>query len=237
MTPLSTVAREVGEPRNNVLDTARRLGINVSRVSALLTDKQVQKLRTHYEGKKPQPFPPRPRSTASNPPHTQPEQSMRPEDLAMYDVTEGPSIPHGCTCCGMRFPRRNTAIDPLAYCPRCHDHFQAEGESHERELARLRDHDERLRRGYARAWHCQGEYHDRMKAAFRSRDTWRAALVEVMLMHEEAEDGSCSACHEKQFPCSTWRKLDEANRGIHRSVERYGTLPEEALERELHGDD
>ncbi len=135
----------------------------------------------------------------------------------------------------MRFPRPPDDNE-TQHCPRCQLHFPVAGEAPERELARLRDHDQRLRPGYAVAWNFQSQYHDRMKSALHSRDNWKAALAEVLLAHEEAADGNCKVCHEKEFPCSTWRKLERVNRGIHREVETLAALDDDELSRELYGD-
>jgi hypothetical protein len=134
------------------------------------------------------------------------------------EVAEIPPIPNGCACCGMRF-LREPGDRERRHCGGCQDHYAIDGEDAARELARLRDHDQRLRPGFAAAWHQQSRYEGRMKSAMDSRDTWKIALAEVMLAHEEADDGICKACRETAFPCSTWRKLDEANPGIHRRIE------------------
>lgn len=137
---------------------------------------------------------------------------LRPRDAAMYNVSEIADIPPidrgpSCACCGMRFSR--PADDgETQHCPRCQLHYPVAGEGPERELSRLRDHDKRLRPGYTVAWNFQNQFHDRMKSALHSRDTWKAALAEVLLQHEAAADGRGKLCHEREFPCSTWRKLE-----------------------------
>lgn len=76
-----------------------------------------------------------------------------------------------------------------------------------------------------------------MKSALHSRDTWKAALAEVLLEHEAGADGRCKLCHEKEFPCSTWRKLERVSRRLHREVEALAALDDDELSRELYGDD
>jgi hypothetical protein len=245
------VAKENDVSSNDVIDACRDLGISATRVASKLRPDQVKRLESHFAGKRqyvsrgrsvvatPSKRPLSPGSNALPVPDALPVLKLRPRAAALWNVSEVaeiPPVPEACACCGIRYPRPH---DDRAqqYCPRCRAHYSTEGEQPDRELARLRDHEQRLRQGYAAAWHHQGHFEGRMKSAMHSRDRWKAALAEVVLTHEETEDGSCKACHEQTFPCGTWRKLEEANRGIHRKVEALWGLPEDELERALYGDD
>jgi hypothetical protein len=79
-----------------------------------------------------------------------------------------------------------------------------------------------------------------MKTALHSRDSWRGACVETVLEHESTATGGCK-CGANAFPCFTWRALEDANRGILRQVERFGTMKDrdrhDALYRADHWDD
>jgi hypothetical protein len=77
------------------------------------------------------------------------------------------------------------------------------------------------------------EYESRMKGALQSRQKWKAALVEVVLAHEETPTGECK-CGARRYPCFTVAKLERTNRGIARQVEQLGTLSDRELERELY---
>jgi hypothetical protein len=241
-TPVYEAARECGVTNNELLDACRRLDIPASRVASKLRPDQVKRLRTHFAGKRK--YLGQGRSTSSRRPPEPvrtliPVLKLHPRDAAMWNVSEVaeiPTIPNGCACCGMRFPREPGDRNQR-HCFDCQAHYPQDGEDSERELARLRDHDARLRPGFAAAWHQQSRYEGRMKSAMDSRDKWKAALAEVVLTHEEADDGGCKACHGTKFPCGTWRKLEEANPGIHRKIEALAGLPDEELKRVLYGDD
>jgi hypothetical protein len=71
-----------------------------------------------------------------------------------------------------------------------------------------------------------------MRAAYRSRDAWRGALVEVMGEHEESPTGC--ACGAKAFPCLTWRSLERVNRGILQQVEGFLALKDDERDRALY---
>ena len=85
------------------------------------------------------------------------------------------------------------------------------------------------------AYQAAQQNHELRQAAYESRAKCRAALAEVVLDHDEGPDGRCWC--GQTMPCRSWLKLDEANRGIHRQVEKWSSWSDERLELLLSGDD
>lgn len=151
------------------------------------------------------------------------------EDLKSYDVA--PAVRYAtCECCG--FPFSYEAWEQTLWCEHCAEHNEIEGEPADRVIARLADHEQRVRKWYLRARSKATEYENRMKSAFESRQKWKAALVEIALGHEQTDGGKCT-CGANESPCATMRLLEYANKGIARQVERLITLTREELDREL----
>ncbi|WP_216907614.1 hypothetical protein [Nocardia noduli] len=143
---------------------------------------------------------------------------------------------YACACCGRNVGRPSSALIELEadlYCPRCDSHYEQPDEPADRELERLRAHDADLRSYARRAWLAQNVYRDKMKAAYRSRDTWRTTLAEVVLPHEPDDDGLCQVCR-RPSPCPVWTVLEETNLGVYRDVENLATLDEDEREKLLH---
>ncbi|MGN2638864.1 hypothetical protein ACTD5D_22375 [Nocardia takedensis] len=163
--------------------------------------------------------------------------------LDAYRDTQAPRRQNGppgpkfaCACCGRNVgwaPSTLLELEADLYCPLCDSHYEQPDEPAERELERLRAHDADLRSYARRAWLAQNAYRDRMKAAYRSRDTWRATFAEVVLPHEPDDDEICRACR-KPSPCPVWTTLEEANLGIYRDMENLATLDEDEREEVLH---
>jgi hypothetical protein len=153
-----------------------------------------------------------------------------------------PPVPHRdarsaeCSCCSLRFTYVPAiGRDVPERCPACAGHYEILGEDSGRALARAQDHEKTLRTVWEFAARKANDYEQRMKGALRSRDGWKAALVEVMLAHDQSKDG-CT-CGAKVYPCFTVKKLEEANPGIARRVEFLGTLNDKDRNRELYRDD
>ncbi|EAP99445.1 hypothetical protein JNB_04715 [Janibacter sp. HTCC2649] len=61
--------------------------------------------------------------------------------------------------------------------------------------------------------------------------------MEVVLDHDE-EEGTEGLCWCGQaYPCRTWRRLEEANKGIHRQVERWSSWNSDQLADFLYDED
>jgi hypothetical protein len=128
-----------------------------------------------------------------------------------YDVT--PPVRYAtCECCGLHFSY--TGWQRSDRCEQCTEHFEIEGESADRTIARLEDHEQRLRERYLYASRKANEYEDRMRSAYESRQKWKAALIEVALGHEPAGDSKCT-CGAKESPCATIRP-ESASRSVTR---------------------
>lgn len=107
----------------------------------------------------------------------------------------------------MQRPATTSGLDVVPRCGACEHHVETPGEPESRTLARLQDHEGRLRYAYRMFWSMAQENREKMKAAFHSRDRWRCALIEVILAHEAAGATGCRFCGSKSFPYPTWAKL------------------------------
>jgi hypothetical protein len=70
----------------------------------------------------------------------------------------------------------------------------------------------------------------------RSRNSWRGALVDVMTAHEENPSHGCK-CGAKVYPCSTWKALERANRGVTRQVEDFLAMKDDERHAALYNQD
>jgi hypothetical protein len=99
----------------------------------------------------------------------------------------------------------------------------------------LADHHRRVSAARSPSAELVAEYRSKVRSALRTRDTWRAALVEVMVHHEATDEGClCGAAH---YPCPSVETLDKVNRGIARQVECYLSMPVEEMKEALHGEE
>lgn len=207
------IGKEFGVMAVDVTNAAEVLGINARRRSAKLTPTQATQLRNYFTARSR----PRPTTTSQRPPISPESEQSR----------------HGtCKCCEMKFvyhPNRVAAkIESDVRCGDCRKHYHVSGESSEREIERLSNHNERLRKHSTFAAEHATQYESRMKSALRSRDLWRAALVRALQVHQRTGDGRC-ACGLAGYPCPTVTTLEEANQGIARQVERFLTLDDDEL--------
>ena len=115
-----------------------------------------------------------------------------------------------CGCCGLPFKYQTLRTQPEArhWCPDCEEHHPQDGEPIEREVDRLRAHDQVLRQRAADASAAATRYETQMlglreqvAAALQTRDDWRALLEDVRSAHIEEEAGRCSC--GQAFPCVT----------------------------------
>lgn len=211
MTP-GKIAKEFGLMAVDVTNAAEVLGINARRRSAQLTLTQTTQLRNYFTARS------RPPAGVASPRPVWPESEQSR---------------HGtCKCCEMRFvyhPIRVAAnIESDTRCGDCREHYRVSGESSEREVERLSNHNERLRKHWTFAAERATQYESRMKSALRSRDLWRATLVRALQVHERTDDGAC-ACGLATYPCPTVATLEETSQGVARQVEKFLTLDDDEL--------
>lgn len=232
---MAELAKSSGVKPNAVLNSASRQGIRVTRVAANLRPDQADAIRrdlTAREAELGRPAggapPPRQRPRPPSPSPSRPEATM--------PLTPEPQL---CTCCEVPL-RFMTAADrgdvgPGGRCRPCQPHNAiAEGDT-DRVLSRHREHQERLLRSFT-SWATRAtDFEERMKAALRTRDAWRKALVRVILNHEQHGAGRCQ-CGATEYPCSTVRSLDRVNPHIARRVEQYSTLTDDELDAALSHD-
>lgn len=73
--------------------------------------------------------------------------------------------------------------------------------------------------------------------AYRKRDKWMQALVEIVIAHGPAEDDGGCVCGAAEFPCVTRRHLRHVNRGIYERCEELEAMNEAQFNRVLYGTD
>lgn len=150
-----------------------------------------------------------------------------------HGETPRSTIPGGCQCCGLPMPPNPYAADGPKFCSGCSDNRAMAGEDQARRQARLEDHDRRVQAAYSDMWQKAEEYRAGRSAGYRSRNSWRAALVDVIDAHEERPAGRCTC--GLTFPCPTLRALSQANRGIALQVEGFLALKDREREEALWG--
>lgn len=227
---VAVLAGELGLKLNEVYKIANTLGISAKRGAALLAPSQAQRIRAYAEAQK---------ATASVSAVPRQRAAVAAQGVvapakvvASVPQPEARGPEHPCACCGLNMgkPREVWLDDTPRRCAECATHFEVAGEEEAQVLRRLRDHEERLRRAYRETWEKADEYQRKMRGAYKTRDSWRAALVETILPHDENAGGGCK-CGAKKFPCLTIKTLEASNRGIAKNVDEYCALSDE--EREL----
>lgn len=210
------LARELGVSISVIVEVAGRLQLPVRRGIAELTPRQEQLIRDEV-----------------NRGGWRDRRRRAEEESKAYEFV--PTVHYTtCDCCG--FPFSYEGWRKPDWCDKCAEHYEVDGESTERTIARLAEHEPRLRKGYRFSSGKATEYEGKMKSAFRSRQNWKAALVEVALGHEPTDKGKCS-CGASESPCATMRLLEHTNKGIAKQVERLAALSREELDRELYRDE
>lgn len=136
-----------------------------------------------------------------------------------------------CSCCQLTV-QGSAGPGPLL-CSACVHHYEVAGESIERQLARLGEHDQRMRASYVRARAAADEYRQQRDSAYRQRDDWREAAIKLVHDHYDSGKGRCVRCGQ-EFPCRPWKLLEELNRGFARRAETWACFTPEELERHLH---
>lgn len=192
-------------------------GINVRRAAALLTFGQAETLRrAHRAGRIYR------RRDAPAPNYSLPA------------TGNAGWAPTHCECClmGFQYPR-DTETPPN--CKDCVDHAPAYDEDPAREIGRLKDHDRRWRDLVRVTAENASKYRRKMQDAFRSRDLWKRALVEVAIAHEPADEGPGCVCGADVYPCVTRRQLTNSNLGIAKEIERLEALPAEEFDEVMRG--
>lgn len=240
----------MAEKRVSVVKLASELGVGIVKLQGLMHDlriqapngsslvapKDVDRLRQWFENE-------RRRTAEAQAAYTR-QGNARVLDR-YHDVhtpkrqqSDLPMPKFACACCGRNVGTPSPdliELDADLFCPLCQSHHEVPDESPDRELERLRAHDADLR-AYARgAWAAQVRYREKMKAAYRSRDVWRATFAETVLPHEPGDDGACAICHQPS-PCPIWTAIEDTNQGIFREMDKLSALKERELELALYPD-
>lgn len=143
--------------------------------------------------------------------------------------------PKHCQCCDLKWIYLADEDANKPYCDKCEGHHPKAGEDDARRIARATEHAARYKGMADRAYASAATAHDEKGQAYRSRTRWSRALAEVVLDHEPDEEGNCWC--GGPYPCRTWRRLEEANKGVHHQVEKWSALSDERLEEVLYGED
>jgi hypothetical protein len=220
---IASLAGQYGISIREVQDCARQLGVSARRGAAILQPSQVEKLRTalaHARSRKEALAKCRAENVRTQLNNPTPEKQVSDDTIYVE-----------CDCCQLRLDCQGDVGMPL--CDRCGDHYAQPGESRERELVRLRDHDERMRAAFVRARAAADEYRMHLRRIVENRDDWREAAIKLVIDHTEGGDGRCNKC-EQSFPCELVRILQSINYGFARKAEKLAGFSDEELEFHLH---
>lgn len=220
------LAHELGVSSRELIQTAQSLGINVIRAVATLSAGQAHVLRDAVANNLVAQRRMAERAAAAKQAR---EKARAAEEAARQQHAT-------CSCCGYLFtyyPTRESG----EICKECRQHFERPGESYVETLTRHEEHVAQSKRKvdeYRGACHKLSAERDE---AYRKRDKWMQALVEIVIAHGPAEDNDGCACGAPEFPCVTRRHLRFVNRGIYSRCEELEALNEAEFNRVLYGTD
>lgn len=204
------LAREYDLSIPEVQDCARKLGLPWTKGVTMLNGSEVAKIRP---------------ALADSQRTKNWQRDRRTESAASR---EGDVVRVECECCQLKLDCR--ADQGASYCDTCRGHFALPGESVERKIARLTDHDQRMREGYVRA---REAYHDckrQLAKALQGRDDWRTAATKLVHDHIAGPKGKCDKC-QKQYPCEPVQILRSVNYGFSKYTERMAGYTDQEVER------
>lgn len=233
-----SIARQYGVRPMDIYKVMQEMKLGVGAMGAKLNGPQAQKLHAHYQNMA-KVNEDRAKRNARKLEATQHSPLVTRGEGVTMPVVQKPrperEWPKHCECCDLKWIYLSDEDTYKPHCPQCEGHHPKAGEDLTRRLRRATNHAERYRAMADRAYASAAQAHDEKQQAYRSRTHWNRALAEVVLDHEPDEDGNCWC--GIPYPCRTWRKLEEANKGVHRQVEKWSTLSEERLAEVLYGDD
>lgn len=220
------LAHELGVSSRELIQTARSLGINVIRAVATLSPGQAHVLRDAVVNNLVTQRQAVERAAAAH----------QARERARADEVAARQLHATCTCCGYLFAYYPTK-ESGEICRDCRQHYERPGESYVETLTRHEEHVARSKRkveDYREACHKLSAERDE---AYRKRDKWMQALVEIVIAHGRAEDNDGCACGAPEFPCVTRRSLRFVNRGIYRLCEELEGMNEAEFNKVLYGTD
>ncbi|MGD8215786.1 hypothetical protein [Aestuariimicrobium sp. Y1814] len=220
------LAHELGVSSRELIQAAQSLGINVIRAVATLSPGQAHVLREAVANNLVTQQIRAERAAAA--------QAVREEARAAEETAR--QRYDTCTCCGYLFAYFPTK-ESGEICRDCRHHFERPGESYVETLTRHEEHVAQSKRkveDYREACHKLSTERDE---AYRKRDKWMRALVEIVVAHGPAEDNDGCACGSPEFPCVTRRHLRFVNRGIYNRCEELEAMNEAEFNRVLYGTD
>lgn len=220
------LARELHVSSRELVQTAHHIGINVIRAAAQLTASQEARLRDAVTND----LDVRRRS-AERRATTQAIQVARAERLQAEAQRSAV-----CSCCGFRFmftPLRESG----EVCSECRSHFERMGESFVQTIVRHEEHVVQAKQMVERYRLSASKLSRERDEAYRKRDKWMAALVEIVVAHGPVDYDDGCVCGAPEFPCVTRRHLRQVNRGIYDRCEELEAMNEEQFNRVLYGSD
>jgi len=209
---LLELAREYELSILEVQGCARELGLPHSKAVTMLNGNQVEKLRPALEAER----------------QTKQWQRKRKAPERSDGSVHRDVVHVECACCQLTLACRADMGE--AYCDVCRDHFAVPGERVERRIARLADHDERMRNSYVRAREAYYDVKRQLVSALESRDNWRTAATKLVHDHIAGPRGRCNKCNQP-FPCEPVQILRSVNYGFSKYTERLAGYSDEEVER------
>jgi hypothetical protein len=220
---LVELAREYDLSIRDVQECARKLGLPWSKGVTMLNGGQQAAIRPALADE---------------------QRTRRWQKSRRAEVVEHGDVVHvECACCQLTLDCR--ADTGAAFCDACRNHFSIPGEDINRKIARLTDHDQRMRNAYVAARTAFYEGRGATARALQNRDDWKEVATKLVRDHIAGPRGQCDKC-KHEFPCETVRIMQSVNSGFYRyaaglagySDDEVGrhTNPRRAPERDFLGD-
>lgn len=211
-TMLHVLGREYGLSIPETQECARKLGLPWQSAVTKLNGNQVKELRPALEA--------------------QQDLNVWIRSRPIPELSESRDVVRvECGCCQLTLPCRGDLGEAL--CDRCRTHFEKPGESVDRKLERLGDHDERMRTAYVRAREAYHESRREVGNALQSRDDWREAAVRLVHDHIANGKGRCMKC-KHPFPCEPVQIIRSVNYGFYLHAEKLAGFSDDEVGRHVN---
>lgn len=214
---LNQLARRWGKTPGEIYRAAQELHVRAKRMGAHVTRDEQERLRNHF-------FPvgatrlnhhgdvvrdDRGRDKSAYLAHTR---KIVERQHSVVRAVARTTVPEERTCGCCDGPLPDHLPESRRLCTDCLHHPSYHGQ--DRELVLARAHLDRFREAYLNEErHAAIELSRRREATARA-NRWAAALIRLMVEHyRDTQGGPCKVCDEPS-PCTVWRTLERANRGI-----------------------
>ncbi len=227
---VAALAKELGLGQQEIYKQLIELGLSARKMSATLPAVQADKIREHNVSQRAA-HTRRLRQWEQQRAKQKKAGTMTPSEPVQRQASQA----NVCQCCERRWLCRSPADEAEPLCISCRSHYAKDAEEIERTLARETSHARLYRDDREKAHKQVADSYKEKADAYAARNRWRAALVRVVLDHEPLDDGSGECWCGGIYPCRTWQRLEQVNKGLHRQVEQLAALPPGELENELDG--